>query len=76
MKRQRGYFLIMSLLSILFFGLSLAAHAETDASAPLIVINERSFDAKDVEEGVSVEHTYKVLNKGGQPLEINKVKTS
>jgi len=38
-----------------------------------MVLPERSFDFKDVEEGKVVEHVFKVLNKGSQPLEIRKV---
>jgi hypothetical protein len=38
-----------------------------------MVLPERSFDFRDVEEGKVVEHTFKVLNKGNQPLEITNV---
>jgi hypothetical protein len=38
-----------------------------------MLLPERSFNFGDVEEGKVVEHTFKVLNKGGQPLEIRKV---
>jgi len=38
-----------------------------------MVLPERSFDFKEVEEGKVVEHAFKVLNKGNQPLEIKNV---
>jgi len=38
-----------------------------------MVLPERSFDFRDVEEGKTVEHAFKVLNKGNQPLEITNV---
>jgi len=38
-----------------------------------MVLPERFFDFKHVEEGKVVEHTFKVLNKGDQVLEIKKV---
>jgi hypothetical protein len=37
------------------------------------VLPERSFDFKEVEEGRTVEHSFKVLNKGDEVLEIRKV---
>jgi len=38
-----------------------------------MVLPERSFDFRDVEEGKIVEHAFKVLNKGSRPLEITNV---
>ena len=38
-----------------------------------MVLPERSYDFNDVEEGKVVEHAFKVLNKGDEPLEIRKV---
>jgi hypothetical protein len=43
------------------------------SSGPSIFLPERAFDFKDLEEGKTVEHTFKVLNKGNQPLEIGRV---
>jgi hypothetical protein len=42
-------------------------------SVPFVVLPERSFDFKEVEEGKVVEHAFKVLNKGNQVLEIRNV---
>jgi hypothetical protein len=39
-----------------------------------MVLPERSFDFKDVDEGKMVEHAFKVLNQGNQFLEIRNVK--
>ena len=41
---------------------------------PKMVIEEKSFDFKEVEQGRVIEHDFTVLNKGDQPLEIRKVK--
>ncbi len=38
-----------------------------------MVLPERSFDFKEVEEGKVVEHAFKVSNKGNQVLEIRNV---
>jgi hypothetical protein len=38
-----------------------------------MVLPERSFDFKEVEEGKVVEHVFKVLNKGSQVLAITRV---
>jgi hypothetical protein len=38
-----------------------------------MVLPERSFDFNEVEEGKTLEHAFKVLNKGDQPLEIRRV---
>jgi hypothetical protein len=46
------------------------------ASGPQIVIEERSFDFKAVEEGPRLEHSFRVSNQGDQILEIRRVKTS
>jgi hypothetical protein len=40
---------------------------------PRIVIEEKSFDAKEVKEGEVIEHTFIVNNKGEEVLEIRKV---
>jgi hypothetical protein len=43
------------------------------AAGPRMVLKERSFDHKNVEEGAVIEHTYKVGNEGDHPLLIKKV---
>jgi uncharacterized protein (DUF58 family) len=42
-------------------------------SGPSLFLPERSFDFREVEEGKVVDHTFKVLNKGNEPLEIRNV---
>ena len=74
MNRIGMYFLRTSWLITVVFGLWFSAYAETTGSGPVVVINERTFDFKEVKEGASLEHTFSVLNKGDQDLEIKKVK--
>lgn len=63
-------------LPTLFF-IFLADPAAFPASAgPKILISEKSFDFKELVEGQFVEHAFMVVNKGDQPLELQKVKTS
>ena len=57
---------------VLCVALFTASIAQT-LSGPSMFLPESSFDFGDVEEGKVVEHTFRVLNKGNQPLEINKV---
>ncbi len=61
-----------SLCFLLCFALLSFSQAQTP-SGPSVVLPERSFDFKDVEEGKIVEHAFKVLNKGNQVLEIRNV---
>ena len=58
-----------ALICVALFTLSLAQ----TPSGPSMVLPERSFDFRDVEEGKIVEHAFKVLNKGNRPLEITNV---
>jgi hypothetical protein len=60
-------------ITILF--LVIAAHPliSYGASGPRLLIEEKEFDFKEVQEGKAVVHTFKVLNKGDQTLEINRV---
>lgn len=60
-------------MTILF--LVMAAHPlmSHGSSGPRLVIEAKEFDFKEVEEGKVITHTFKVLNKGGQPLEIKRV---
>ena len=66
---RRGRFLFVLLLIVLL------VHSEAPASAaPKIEVEERVFDFKEMIEGQTIEHVYKVQNKGDQPLEIQRVK--
>jgi hypothetical protein len=44
------------------------------AQGPKMVIVEKHYNFNRVMEGEIVEHTFRVLNKGDQPLEIKEVK--
>ena len=61
-----------SLCFLLCFALLSFSQAQTP-SGPSMVLPERSFDFKEVEEGKVVEHAFKVSNKGNQVLEIRNV---
>jgi len=59
------------LLMFLFF--SPAAPGE-NVAAPQIIIPEAFHDFKVVDEGSVLEHTFKVKNRGGQILDIKRVR--
>jgi hypothetical protein len=69
---MKRLFPLASLCVLLSFALLSSSPAQTP-SGPAMVLPERSFDFKEVEEGKIVEHAFKVLNKGNQVLEIMKV---
>lgn len=41
---------------------------------PKMVVEGREFDFKEVKEGAVLEHTFKIFNKGNEPLKIISVK--
>jgi len=69
---MKRFFTLASLGVLLSFAFVSSSLAQVP-SGPSMVLPERSFDFKDVEEGKVVEHAFKVLNKGNQPLEIKNV---
>jgi Protein of unknown function (DUF1573) len=69
MKRH----LSLASLGVLFCVSIFTASLAQTPSGPSMVLPESSFDFGDVDEGKVVEHTFRVLNKGNQPLEIRKV---
>jgi hypothetical protein len=71
---MKRLFSLVSLFVLLCFGVLSSSPAQA-SSEPTLVLPEKSFDFKEVVEGKVVEHTFKVLNKGNQPLEINKIDT-
>ena len=74
---MRTYFFRPSwLVLLLVFCLSVTVCAEETVSGPVMVIKEPSFDFKEVKEDVTVEHSFRVLNKGDKVLEIKRVKPS
>ena len=44
------------------------------ASGPKMVLKELEFDCGEVKEGAVIEHTFSVLNRGDETLEIIRVK--
>jgi hypothetical protein len=48
------------------------ATAQT-VGGPEMIMPERSHDFKEVDEGTVLEHSFKVMNQGGQVLEIKNV---
>ncbi len=44
------------------------------AKGPRLTVEGREFDFKDVKEGTVLEHTFKIFNKGDEPLKIISVK--
>ena len=47
-----------------------------EISRPKMVLEEKVFDAKEVNEGEVIEHEFRVLNAGDSPLEIKNVNVS
>ncbi|MBN2060253.1 MAG: hypothetical protein JW882_07535 [Deltaproteobacteria bacterium] len=43
-------------------------------TGPKMLIEETLFDAKEVLEGDIIQHTFKILNIGDQPLEIKNIR--
>lgn len=47
--------------------------ANVTPPGPLMVLKETTFDFKEVKEGARVQHSFRVLNQGDQPLRIKRV---
>ncbi len=45
-----------------------------EAKGPKIIIKEQVHDFKDIKEGETIEHTFRVFNEGDETLKITKVK--
>ena len=45
-----------------------------EVSGPVVKVDNREFDFGEVKEGQSLEHTFKIFNKGDQELEIISVR--
>lgn len=69
---MKRLFTLASFIVVFFFSLFSFSQAQTP-SGPSMVLPEKLFDFNQVEEGKVVEHAFKVLNKGSQPLEIKNV---
>jgi len=53
--------------------LSLTTGWAQQAVGPKMVLEKKAFDAKQIKQGNTIEHTFIVRNTGDQPLEIKKV---
>jgi hypothetical protein len=70
--KKRMYIFVSLLVVCLMFG-ALPVLAQATAG-PVVVMEEKSFDFKEVKEGEVIKHAFRVLNKGDQNLEIRKVR--
>jgi hypothetical protein len=61
-------------LAIVALGWDAARAVEKAQGVPIIEIDEPTYDFKEVSQGETVEHVFKVRNKGTAPLEIKGVK--
>ena len=58
---------------IIWIILSLTTGWAQQAIGPRMVLEEKYFDAQQIKEGDTIEHTFTVRNTGDRPLEIKKV---
>jgi hypothetical protein len=59
----------------MFFVLIAGFHVlAQETHGPRLVIEEKAHDFGKVQEGHVIEHTFRILNKGDQPLLIGRVK--
>jgi hypothetical protein len=72
-KTMRKFFCVF-VLTFLFLFTAFSASCAEQLSGPRMVIEENSFDCKEVKEGSVIQHNFKVLNKGDQPLQIKNVR--
>jgi len=70
---MKRFWLGISLLILCLSAYVPAAMAQ-NAADPRMVLREKSFDFKEVNEGKVLEHTFKVFNEGPGPLQIIKVR--
>ena len=69
---KKRVFIFPALIIVTFFG---GLAWGQGAVAPEIFFKEKAFSAGEVLEGVLIEHTYTVYNKGNAELDIQKVRT-
>jgi hypothetical protein len=70
MKRFFVFIGLFIFCSGLIFSLSWAEKV----NGPKMVLGEKVFDFKEVDQGTTLKHAFRVLNSGDQPLEIKSVK--
>ncbi len=61
-------------LLVLCLSTSFSSSWAQQPTGPKLVLEEKSFDFKEVDEGEKLQHTFKVRNAGDQPLKIKNVK--
>lgn len=67
-------FLVLIAIAIIFVvGYPHSVFAQENKN-PETVIDEKIYDAKEVNEGSIIEHKFKVMNRGEGPLEIKQVR--
>lgn len=59
---------------VLIMGVGFTQAVEEEVSAPVIEVEEPTYDFQQVPQGEVVKHDFRVLNRGNAPLEISKVK--
>ncbi len=70
---KKLFLMIVGLLSIALWG-NLCLAQDQAGKVPRMTVEGREFDFKDVKEGTVLEHTFKILNKGDEPLKIISVR--
>ncbi len=68
--KKHFYFGLLTLFIILN-GIAICAQ---DTGGPTLVLEEKIFDVKEIQEGEVIDHSFKVRNSGDSPLEIKNVK--
>ena len=74
--REKADVIVVSSLALMMLCLCPLATAQEKAAEPRLVISERSYDFKEVNEGDLLEHAFQVSNTGNGLLEIKNVKTT
>lgn len=78
LKMPQSMFLgLLPILFVLVLTISFLPRAwgqeMSSPQAPQVMIPEKNYNFKEVEEGKTIEHSFAILNKGSEPLKIIKV---
>ncbi len=68
---KKLFLMIMGLFFVALWGNTVLGQ---DNKGPRISVEGREFDFKEVKEGTVLEHTFKILNIGDEPLKIISVR--
>jgi len=71
MRWLKGILCLCTVLAVCV-GLTLAAGGKE--TAPVIEVEEPTYDFHQVTQGETVRHDFRVFNRGNKPLDIKKVK--